>query len=182
MAMLTVEIAMQQVFNQRIQRVPNKNVLMLWGLFMYLTGCSSFNNTIIKIPIALHQAGSVTEADFNIAQDDRITLRLRFFVNDQGHRDRLLVFLDSPEKNRIFVPLKIQITQHIGSKNVSILERIYSVPGAFGVAENFFDIKIDDLTIKSGKYRIRLETINAFPQLSDTKVEFGVYYIRAPIM
>lgn len=181
MATLTVKSA-RQYFHRAIQRTVHKRTFVLSGLLMCLTGCTFFDNTIINIPIDLHQPGSIEETDFEMAQDDRVTLRLRFFVNDQVHRDRLLVFLDSPKKSRIFVLLKIQITQYVDSKNATILERIYSVPGLFGVAENFFDIKIDDLTIKSGKYRIRLETIKAFPELSDTKVEFGMYYIRPSIM
>ncbi|MDD5273917.1 MAG: DUF5625 family protein [Methylovulum sp.] len=71
--------------------------LIVWGIFISLFGCSYFDSTPtppIKIPIALHQAGSVVESDIKIEQDDWIKLLLSFFVNDEpGDRDRLLTFI-----------------------------------------------------------------------------------------
>ncbi|EGW22060.1 DUF5625 family protein [Methylobacter tundripaludum] len=183
MATLTVK-AVRQYFYRALQRAAHKRTFMLSGLLMCLTGCTFFDNTIIKMPIALHQAGSVAEADFEIAQDDRVTLQLRFFVNDQpDDRKRLLAFLGGFGETKTSIPIKVRITKHISPKeDLAILEKTYPATKLAGYGAKELNRLIDDLTIKSGKYRIRLETIEEFPELSNTKVEFGMYYIRPPIM
>ncbi|MDD5273918.1 MAG: DUF5625 family protein [Methylovulum sp.] len=158
--------------------------LIVWGMFISLFGCSYFDSTPtppIKIPIALHQAGSVAEADIEIEQDDGITFLLVFFINDQpGHRDHLLDFLGRSRKDGAEVPLKIRVTKYATPKNSVILDRTYLLNQGFGVAAKYFDKTIDSLNISAGKYRIRIETIEAFPQLLDTQVQLAIYYVRAP--
>jgi len=152
---------------------------------MCLTGCSFFNSTPtppLKIPIALHQAGTVLETDVEIEQDDRIYLRLEFLVNDQpGDRDRLLTFLGKG-RDRIGtpIPLKVKIIRYVASEESVFLEKTYTTTAPMIIGEDFFDRTIAELSIPSGRYRVRLETLEAFPQLSDTPVQFRLGYIRAP--
>jgi len=152
---------------------------------MCLTGCSFFNSTPtppLKIPIALHQAGTVLETDVEIEQDDRIYLRLEFLVNDQpGDRDRLLTFLGKG-RDRIGtpIPLKVKITRYVSVKDEAFLDKTYITTGRVSSAADFFDRTIAELSIPSGKYRVHLETLEAFSQLSDTTVQFRLGYIRAP--
>lgn len=160
-------------------------VLILWGLFMHLAGCSFFNSTPIpplKVPIALHQAGIVLETDVEIEQDDRIYLRLEFLVNDQPmDRDRLLTFLGKG-RDRIGtpIPLNVTITKYAVPKDEVLLEKTYTTTAPMIIGRDFFDRTIAELSIPSGRYRIRLKTLEVFPQLSDTPVLFRLGYIRAP--
>jgi hypothetical protein len=163
--------------------------IWLWGLFMCLTGCSFVhpNNIIISEPIALHKAGSVVEANFEIKQNDSVRLHLWFFVNDQpGDRNRLLDFLGrnpmisySVPKS-VIVPLKVKLIKYIDTKESVILDKTYATSGLAEIGKNQLSRRIDKWSIESGSYRIRLETIEAFPQLANTKVQFNLYYIRAP--
>jgi hypothetical protein len=170
-------------------RIIHYHGIWLWGLFMCLTGCSFVhpNNTIISEPIALHKAGSVVEANFEIEQNDSVGLHLWFFVNDQpGDRDRLLDFLGrfpmitySVPKS-VTVPLKVKLIKYIGTKESVILDKTYATSGLEQIGKNQLSRRIDMWRIESGSYRIRLETIEEFPKLSNTKVQFTLYYIRAP--
>lgn len=158
--------------------------LMVVALFMGLSGCSFINSTPtppLKMPIALYQAGSVAESDLEIEQDDRINFQLTFFVNDQpGHRDRLRDFWGRPGTNGVPVPLKIRLIKYAVPKNIVVLDKTYSVSQRSRHAEKYFGKDIASLNIAEGKYRIRVETIEAFRQLADTRVQFAVYYVRAP--
>lgn len=152
----------------------------LWGLFMCLTGCSLWNSTPtppLIIPFALHQAGTVLETDVEIEEGHRTVLDFRFYVNDQpGNRDWLLTFLGAFRESGTPIPLKMQITKHEISKDVVILEKIYTTVGTSSLGQTSFDRQIDKLDLKAGIYRVRLETMEAFPQLSNTAVDFGLYY------
>ncbi len=168
----------------RLRLETNKNIFILWGVFMGLTSCSLSNSAPtppLKIPIALHQAGTVLETEVEIEQDDRVTLQLKFFVNDQaGDRDRLLAFVGSFGKPGTPIPLKVQLLKRVAPKDEVVLEKTYITSELAGIATDFLDRKIAELSIASGTYLIRLETIEAFPQLSETKVQFAIYYIRPP--
>jgi hypothetical protein len=154
--------------------------IFILSLLMYLTGCSSSDSTPtppLIIPFALHQAGTVLETDVEIEQGHRTVLDFRFYVNNQpGNRDWLLTFLGAFRGSGTPIPLKVQITKHETSKDVVILEKIYTTVGTSSLGQTNFDRQIDKLDLKSGIYRVRLETIEAFPQLSDTAVDFGLYY------
>ncbi|SJM93437.1 DUF5625 family protein [Crenothrix polyspora] len=186
MQTLTVKITMH-AFNQSMQSAANKNTIIILILFICLTGCSFFTYKIIDTPIALHKAGNVIETDFKIEQDDKISLKLRFFVNDQpGDRNRLLDFLGREAgigfsvPQTVTVPLKIKIIKYTDVKKSVILNKTYTTTGLVSSGETTLDRLIDKLSITSGNYRIRIETIKDFPQLIDTKVQFKLYYIRAP--
>ncbi|WP_150107730.1 DUF5625 family protein [Methylobacter tundripaludum] len=121
--------------------------------------------------------------------EQNIGLRPLFLPNNQpGHLDRLLDFLGRSKKIGVLVPLsisvplKLRIIKYTNFKESVILDKVYATNGIVSSGSTELNQLIDDLIIKSEKYRIRLETIEAFPQLSDTKVEFGMYYIRPPIM
>ena len=157
-------------------------VIFIWliSLLVCLTGCSFLDPRLINTPIDLHKAGSVVETDFKIAQDDKISLQLSFLVNDQpGDRDRLLTFLGGVGQIGTPIPLKVQITKQADLKDTVILEKIYTTTGMTSAGSTELDRLIDELGVQPGLYRIRLETIEAFTQLSDTKVQFRIYYVRA---
>ncbi len=189
MPTLTVKIA-PQISNQNSQSLVNKHFLILLSLLMSLTGCSFLNITPtppIKIPIALHKAGSVAETEVRIAQDDRIALELWFFVNDQpGDRDRLLDFLGRRAgigvsvPQAVTVPLKIKIIKLSNTEKSVVLDKTYSTTGLSGISQPQLSRLIDELSIKSGTYRIQIETIEDFPELLPTPVQFWIRYIRAP--
>lgn len=160
---------------------------ILWGLLVCLSGCSLLDITPtppIKIPIDLSKAGSVVETEFRIAQDDRIKLGLYFFINDKpGDRERLLRLVLKSGASEILIPLKIKINKHTtAGKDEVLVEQIYlnNSLKAEGFTSKYFVRTIDRLNISSGTYRLRLETMESFPQLADTPVEFRIYYVRAP--
>lgn len=165
----------QSVYALRVMRIS-----YLWILIMYLTGCS---NKIVEIPIALHKAGSVAEADFEIAQDDGIELLLFFSVNDQSdNRKHLREFLDNEPRvgnaEGIPVPLKVKLVKYTDTIESVVLDKTYVTTRRVWVGQNLLIRQVDTMPIKSGRYRIRLETIEAFPQLSNTKVQLEIYYFR----
>ena len=152
------------------------------GLLIFLFGCS---NSIIKVPIDLHQAGSVVEVNFEIPQNDRVALHLWFFVNEQlNDRDHLLDFLGyavKPEK-AVSIPLNVKLIKITDSEKSVILDKTYITTGVALIRLEQLSRLVDNLTIEKGDYRIRLETLKAFPQLTNTKTQFELYYIRAPIL
>lgn len=154
--------------------------LFALSLLIFLSGCS---NTIVKMPIDLYQAGNVAEANFEIPQDDRVALHLWFFINDQPNdRSRLLDFLGNvlkPEKE-VSIPLSVKLIKHVDSKESIILDKTYITTGLGRSSSARLTRLVDNLTLKKGDYRIRLETLKAFPQLTNTKTQFELYYIRAP--
>ena len=164
-----------------------KMIASSFTIFFLLLGCLPSNN-ILRIPISLHKAGSTIEADFEIEQDDSVSLSLWFFVNkEREDRDHLMDFLgrtprgiNHPITKSVVIPLKVKIIKYTDTTEIVILNKIYVTSGIHAIAENELERLIDELRIKSGKYRIRLETINEFLQLSHTKIEFELSYIRAP--
>ena len=158
--------------------------LLYFTVLMSLANCTLPNSTPtppISIPIALHKANTVLETEVEIEQNDRIKLLLIFYVNDQpGDRDRLMTLLGGLGETGIAIPLKVKITKYGAPKEIVILEKTYTTVGIIGYSQTSMDREIDRLNIKSGKYRIRLETTAAFPQLSYTPVRFNLYYVRAP--
>ena len=160
-----------------------KMIASSFTIFFLLLGCLPSNN-ILRIPFSLHKAGSTIEADFEIEQDDSVSLTLWFFVNkEREDRDRLMDFVGDisyPLPRGVVVPLKVKLIKYIDITELIILNKIYATSGIHAIAENELERLVDELRIKSGKYRIRLETINEFPQLSHAKVEFELNYIRAP--
>lgn len=153
----------------------------LWASLMWLTGCS---NNIINKPIALHKAGSVVEAKFEIPEKDGIYLRLEFLVNDQpGDRERLLTFLEGKNKRDLTgtpTPVKVKITNYATTKNEVFIEKTYLASGVSGIGSDFFYRRLVDLAIPQGKYIVRLETLEDFPQLSNTPVNFLLGYNLPP--
>jgi hypothetical protein len=174
---------LNQAFDKSYQlRIRHYHGIWLWILMMYLTGCS---NKIVEIPIALHKAGSVAEADFEIAQDDGISLQLIFSTNGlPSDRDRLMDFLGRSAKfgvsvpQSVTVPLKVKIVKYTEAKELVILDKTYATTGLGSIATFELNRRVDEMNIKSGRYRIRVETIKTFHQLSDTEVQFRIYYIR----
>jgi len=175
----------QSVDEVYLTRTAHYQGIWLWGLLMCLTGCSS--DLIVSKPIALHKAGSVVEANFELDKKDSVKGELWFFVNDQpGDRNRLIDLLDSVPRSShsvsksIIIPLKVKLIKYTNTEESVIVDKTYATYGLVGIGENFFSRQIDMWNIEPGKYRMSLETIETFPQFSNTKVEFKLYYIRAP--
>ena len=113
---------------------------------------------------------------------------MTFLVNNQpGDRDRLLDFVGRERKIRgvfalqaVTVPLRVNIVRYENSKQSVILNKTFETSGKISSGDTELDRLIDNLSIDSGIYRISIKTIKDFPELTDTRVEFRIFYISAP--
>ena len=154
------------------------------ALILILQGCAVLNPTMpIQIPIDLSKAGSVAEAEFWIPTDDRVVLGLSFFVNTkQGDSQRLSGIVGGFGRKGIIIPLKVKLLKQNSEQDLVSLEKLYLNDGlrGVGVGSKSIDRTVDRINIKSGAYRLKVETVESFTQLVDTLVLFEIYYSRAP--
>lgn len=150
----------------------------------------------LEVPFRLDKAGFVLETDYEtkekthsygfelafkpkiidsqVEQAYRVTQLLeRNHANDQYTNAKGVVVYP---RHGIRVPLKLTITRLESSKKIQIydqtFEHLYS-PG--GGSPSFLPSQIDNVVLEPGRYRFRLEALEAVPELADIDVEFYLY-------
>jgi hypothetical protein len=133
----------------------------------------------IRIPFAVHKAGTKIETDVRIVERHLYSFTLSFLYKDEADRVRVRKLTGGNETDKTGkilepgVPIPVKVTifkqdaegRHLLFSQEFSEQRLYSWGGSL-------DKKIADTFLETGNYTISVESLQDIPELKDTVIIF----------
>lgn len=134
-----------------------------------------------KMPIDLSKAGNVAETDIRIDEKYSVYVELYYDYRKQKiSGDRYGEIIDKYfGRHKLFpiFPIKLTVLKYEKTGTTMVVDKIYYTNS---LGRSYSSRLIDDFKLQEGgKYRIKIETVEDYPELAELSVEVVIGYIKA---
>lgn len=138
------------------------------------------------IPVDLSKLGNVAETDIRIDEKYSVEILLDYYSyhrlsKEKKHgvnHDKYVYIMEKyfgRDKPLPTFPIKLTITKYEKTGNNVVVDKIYYTNSRTTTSSRL----IDEFNLENGKYHIKVETVENYPELADLDVVVEIDYIRA---
>lgn len=162
-------------------------LIIITCLITMTTGFSFYRSLFpfhVSMPIDLSRAGSVAEVVLNIQREDRYKFSLEFMsLKERAPIDTHLrtILGDLPYENPIgiTIPIRMTIVKLQAKEQLPVIDKIFNTKGVSGIAEKTILRDFTVLSLQPGEYKLRIESIGDFPELTQVPITLNIIYFFA---
>jgi len=144
-----------------------------------------FNSTPpFKVDINMSKAGNIAEKEFKIKKEQYYTMSFTFYTKDKVEYLKMLDFLAGTrhvgikKRSAIPIPIKITILKTDKKKKYIILKSQYITNNISSWNGKKISRNISNVYLKKGIYKMKVESLEDFPELKNINMSLIVKKIR----